>query len=120
MTIDEARAALDEHRGGMRVLYHPAGSDPGEGVLKHVSPRFVFVACSGDRNGAKASSPEDITLIAAGAPLPSVAAGPVRRAAGQERPAADVPAAEAVPVQGVLFGTPSVLSAATAAGEEPK
>ena len=119
MTIDEARAALDEHRGGMRVLYHPAGSDPGEGVLKHVT-RFVFVAHRGDRLGIRASSPEDITLIAAGAPLPSVAAGPVRRAAGQERPAADVPAVEAVPVQGVLFGTPSVLSAATAAGEEPK
>lgn len=63
MTLDEARDALGKHRGGVRVLFHPAGSDPEEGVLKHVSARFVFVACSGDRNGARASSPEDITLI---------------------------------------------------------
>ena len=94
MTIDEARAALDAARGGVRVLYHPAGSEPEEGVLKHVTGRFVFVAYRGDHLGARASSPEDITLVEDGAP-----------------------ATGAAPVQGVLFGTPSALSAATAAGE---
>jgi hypothetical protein len=112
VTIDEARDALDKARGGVRVLYHPAGSKPEEGVLKHVT-RFVFVAHRGDHLGAMASSPEDITLIAGGAPLPAETAGPVRRAAEQERPAAAVPVIEAVPVQGVLFA----FSAATAAGE---
>jgi hypothetical protein len=110
VTIDEARAALDEARGGVRVLYHPAGSEPEEGVLKHAT-RFVFVAHRGDHLGIRASSPEDITLIGDGTPLPAVAAGPVRRAAV-------VPVIEDVPVQGVLFGAPSALgAAATAAGK---
>lgn len=59
MTIDEAR----EHIGAT-VLYHPQGTSPEEGVIRHVT-RFVFVAYSGDVNGARATSPEDITLIEA-------------------------------------------------------
>jgi hypothetical protein len=62
VTLDEARDALGKAPGGVRVLYHPAGSEPEEGVLKHVTGRFAFVAYSGDHLGIRASSPEDITL----------------------------------------------------------
>jgi hypothetical protein len=74
VTIDEARAHI-----GDAVVYHPHGADPENGVIRHVSPNFVFVAYSGDLNGAKATSPEDITLIAGGAPDDKAAA-----AAGEE------------------------------------
>jgi hypothetical protein len=112
VTLDEARANI-----GASVAYHPRGADPEDGVIAGVTAHFVFVRHRGDHNGAKASSPEDITLITGGAPLPAQAAGPVRRAAEQERgTAADVPAVEAAPVQGVLFGEPSAVSAAMVTG----
>ena len=104
MTVDEARDHI-----GATVLYHPHGTAPENGVLRQVSERFVFVVHRGDHLGIRATNPEDITLAEASAPLPAVAAGPVRRAAV-------VPVIEDVPVQGVLFA-PSVLSAATAAGK---
>jgi hypothetical protein len=59
VTIDEARAHI-----GHGVVFHPHGAGPEDGVIVNVSPRFVFVAYRGDLNGAKASSPGDITLIA--------------------------------------------------------
>jgi hypothetical protein len=57
MTLDDARDHI-----GAAVLYHPSGTDPEEGVIRHVSAHFVFVAYSGDLNGARATRPEDVTL----------------------------------------------------------
>jgi hypothetical protein len=63
MTIEEAA----EHQGE-RVIWQGRdwAGEPltEEGFIYHVSPNFVFVRRPGDLNGAGASGPGQLTLIA--------------------------------------------------------
>lgn len=59
MTIEEAA----EHQGE-RVIWRGRENLTEEGTIYHVSCNFAFVRRPGDLNGAMASSPGQLTLIA--------------------------------------------------------
>jgi hypothetical protein len=59
VTIEEAA----EHQGE-RVTWHGPENLTEEGLIYHVSANFAFVRRPGDLNGATASHPAQLTLIA--------------------------------------------------------
>jgi hypothetical protein len=80
MTLDEARAHI-----GDGVVYTPAHGAREDGTIAAVGNVYVFVQYAGER-WAKATRPEDLTLLAQPAPDPAETDAAIARRLGLNRP----------------------------------